>query len=184
MNMLSRPHPALVPTLTEVIEVGGDDQPPSASAMPGTATEVLPVQAMVPDGGAVQEGQLVQRVLTDVQRQIDSMLEFRLREALAPVLARHSEAIVRDPEVTVNGHNATRSAKAQFTYTYTVQANDPLGPAFIEISGQDAAGNLGAGQSSSVFTVVPPSPHVPLIAWPLAASLAAASLVFKRRQRG
>ncbi len=37
MNMLSRPHPALVPTLTEVIEVGGDDQPPSASAMPGTA---------------------------------------------------------------------------------------------------------------------------------------------------
>ena len=96
MNMLSRPHPALVPTLTEVIEVGGDDQPPSASAMPGTATEVLPVQAMVPDGGAVQEGQLVQRVLTDVQRQIDSMLEFRLREALAPVLARHSEAIVRD----------------------------------------------------------------------------------------
>ena len=96
MNMLSRPHPALVPTLTEVIEVGGDDQPPSASAMPGTATEVLPVQAMAPDGGAVQEGQLVQRVLTDVQRQIDSMLEFRLREALAPVLARHSEAIVRD----------------------------------------------------------------------------------------
>ncbi len=42
------------------------------------------------------EGQLAQRVLNDVQRQIDGMLEFRLREALAPVLARHSEAIVRD----------------------------------------------------------------------------------------
>lgn len=105
MNMLSRPHPALVPTLTEVIEVGGEAQ--LAQATPSTATEVLPAQpahpipqAMAPDSGpdsgAVQEGQLVQRVLTDVQRQIDSMLEFRLREALAPVLARHSEAIVRD----------------------------------------------------------------------------------------
>jgi hypothetical protein len=35
-------------------------------------------------------------VLSDVQKQIDSMLEFRLKEAMAPLLARHTEAIARD----------------------------------------------------------------------------------------
>lgn len=51
-------------------------------------------------GGAVDvdidEGALTQRVMADVQRRIDSMLEFRLREAMAPVMARHTEALVRD----------------------------------------------------------------------------------------
>ena len=40
--------------------------------------------------------QLVQRVMVDVQRRVDSMLEFRLREALTPILARHTEALIRD----------------------------------------------------------------------------------------
>lgn len=44
----------------------------------------------------INEAQLAQRVLTDVQRQIDGMLEFRLREAMGPLLAKHSEALVRD----------------------------------------------------------------------------------------
>lgn len=108
MNMLSRPHPAQVPTLTEVIEVGGEVELAPATPIPEASPAAQPAspgqQAMAPDSGSdggagvgpVQESQLVQRVLTDVQRQIDSMLEFRLREALAPVLARHSEAIVRD----------------------------------------------------------------------------------------
>ena len=42
------------------------------------------------------EAQLAHRVLADVQKQVDSMLEFRLREAMGPVLARHTEAIARD----------------------------------------------------------------------------------------
>lgn len=84
MNTASRPNPALVPTLTEVIEV---DEIPASPAAP---------QATLTDSQPLLEGQLTQRVLNDVQRQIDSMLEFRLREALAPVLARHSEAIVRE----------------------------------------------------------------------------------------
>ncbi len=86
MNTLSRPHPAQVPTLTEVIEV--DELAPMATP---TAPQPIPLDSL-----PVLEGQLAQRVLNDVQRQIDSMLEFRLREALAPVLARHSEAIVRE----------------------------------------------------------------------------------------
>jgi hypothetical protein len=42
------------------------------------------------------EAQLAQRVLADVQRQVDGLLDFRLREAIGPILARHSEALVRD----------------------------------------------------------------------------------------
>ena len=40
--------------------------------------------------------QIVQRVMVDVQRRVDSMLEFRLREALTPILARHTEVLIRD----------------------------------------------------------------------------------------
>jgi hypothetical protein len=40
--------------------------------------------------------QLTQRVLADLQRQVELMLEVRLREALAPILARATDALVRD----------------------------------------------------------------------------------------
>jgi hypothetical protein len=46
--------------------------------------------------GAALEAQISQRVMADLQRQIDGMLEYRLREALAPILARTSEALVRE----------------------------------------------------------------------------------------
>ena len=42
------------------------------------------------------EVQLTQRVLADLQRQVDLMLEVRLREALAPLLARATDTLVRD----------------------------------------------------------------------------------------
>lgn len=103
MNPMSRPHPAHVPahvpTLTEVIEVdalAGSGAASPATAMPASAPAAGPSQPIPLDSLPLLEGQLAQRVLNDVQRQIDGMLEFRLREALAPVLARHSEAIVRD----------------------------------------------------------------------------------------
>ena len=44
----------------------------------------------------VSEEQLTQRVLFDLQSQIDQLLEERLREALAPALARLTDAVVRD----------------------------------------------------------------------------------------
>lgn len=147
MNGISRPHPAQVPTLTEIIDVQGQAsaQPtvnPPASAPPAVAPakpwaatapvasvrppvplDALPVLGEVvtspaaepltqtqprpssqtasappqPDAPpAVSEAQLAHRVLSDVQKQIDSMLEFRLKEAMAPLLARHTEAIARD----------------------------------------------------------------------------------------
>ena len=44
----------------------------------------------------ISEEQLTQRVLADLQRQIDLMLEQRIREAMAPALARLTDALVRD----------------------------------------------------------------------------------------
>jgi hypothetical protein len=99
-----------VPTLTEIIEE--QVQPPALQpARPPLSLDALPVLGEVvspppeqqppttqPQSvpSAVTEAQLAHRVLSDVQRQIDSMLEFRLKEAMAPLLARHTEAIARD----------------------------------------------------------------------------------------
>ena len=43
-----------------------------------------------------KEDQIVQRVLGDLQRQIDLMLETRMRETLTPALNRAGDALVRD----------------------------------------------------------------------------------------
>ena len=43
---------------------------------------------------ASTEDQIVQRVLLDLQRQIDLMLDYRLREVLTPVLTRATDALV------------------------------------------------------------------------------------------
>jgi hypothetical protein len=44
----------------------------------------------------LDEAELTQRVLADVQRQVELMLEIRLREALAPALSRATDALIRD----------------------------------------------------------------------------------------
>jgi len=38
----------------------------------------------------------VQRVLADVQRQLDLVFEYRLREMLTPALARIADSLIRD----------------------------------------------------------------------------------------
>lgn len=68
--------PAAVPTLTEVIDAVEVAEPAAAAS--------------------VDEDQLVQRVLLEIQRHVDLMVEFRLREALAPVLARAAQSIVEE----------------------------------------------------------------------------------------
>lgn len=96
-----------VPTLTEVVaEDWGDDQPlvPGGTDEEAVALDAqdgwlaepaeLPLDGPLWDRAAEQ--QLVERVLADVQRQIDPVLEQRLREMLASVLARWSEALVED----------------------------------------------------------------------------------------
>jgi hypothetical protein len=80
----------VVPTLHEV-------------AVPPVALPDLPVlksvvsppvqQAPLPE---LSEAQLTQRVMSVVQKRIDGMIEFRLKEAMAPILARHTDALVRE----------------------------------------------------------------------------------------
>ena len=70
---------------------------PAPPAPPQAAAHAAPLPAparpATPSPGDVQ---LTQRVLADLQRQVELMLEVRLREALAPILARASDALVRD----------------------------------------------------------------------------------------
>jgi hypothetical protein len=77
-----RKPPRAVPTLTEVVDAVELAEPAGESAAPAAPAE------------AFDEEQLVQRVLLQIQRQVDLMVEFRLREALAPVLARAAQAVV------------------------------------------------------------------------------------------
>lgn len=79
--------------------------PPVQAAVPATvvAAAPAPVTAPAPPPAAARPAtasagdvQLTQRVLADLQRQVELMLEVRLREALAPILARASDALVRD----------------------------------------------------------------------------------------
>jgi hypothetical protein len=44
----------------------------------------------------LSEDQLVQRVLADLQRQIDLMLDYRLREVLTPLLTRTADSLIRE----------------------------------------------------------------------------------------
>lgn len=81
------PEPAVVPPVSS----------PVYSSAPLTAqAAVAEARAHEPVLPEISEAQLAQRVLADVQRQIDGMLDFRLKEAIGPILARHSEALVRE----------------------------------------------------------------------------------------
>ncbi len=116
-EIVSWPEPAAVEAEEEVVS-----PPPPVVAAPATAPVAAPVAAAVPEpvhvaappatapvavpqpaatakapaATAHADVQLTQRVLADLQRQVELMLEVRLREALAPILARASDALVRD----------------------------------------------------------------------------------------
>ncbi len=81
------------PMTTVVLPVLNEVALPPVEA-PGALAE-LPVLAEVvtPE---IDEAQLAQRVLSGLQKQVDSLVDFRLKEALAPVLARHADALVRE----------------------------------------------------------------------------------------
>ena len=106
MNSGAPMPPGRVPTLTEVVnwsEYANDALPTgiadTAVALPVFSLDPLAVAPMaqpVPQTPPLTETQITQQVLADVQRQIDLMLEYRLREALAPVLARAADSLVRD----------------------------------------------------------------------------------------
>ena len=90
--------PDRVPTLTEVVVM--PDTPPAPMPMPMEADVMAPVpsaaSAAAPHVPTVNDEQMIQRVLADVQRQVDLMLEYRLRELLTPILTRAADSVIRD----------------------------------------------------------------------------------------
>ena len=99
MSSRSTP-PGRVPTLTEVVRIAGAPPPPAATSQEASAfarTEPAPLDdRRTAPAPAFDEEALVQRVLADVQRQIDLMLEVKLREVLAPALTRATDALMRE----------------------------------------------------------------------------------------
>jgi len=118
MKVNSQP-PQSVPVLTEVVvmpkkttpEVVHDDYPPFAPDPAYAETAPTPLgewhaspspQARPPAGAdpagppLIDEAMLAQRVLADLDKQLDLMFEHRLRETLSPVLARMTDTLVRE----------------------------------------------------------------------------------------
>jgi hypothetical protein len=116
--------PGRVPTLTEVVQWSDGSAAPKAAGAPSAlparpplatmpspprrAEGPMPIatQSAAPTAAslespatattAVSEDALIQQVYGDLQRQVELMLEYRLREALAPMLTRAADSIVRD----------------------------------------------------------------------------------------
>jgi hypothetical protein len=90
--------PAHVPTLTEVVDVEVPlPAPPEEPTAPPAQSDDWSQTVRLPGGASpFDEAQLTQAVLEQMQRQIDLMVEYRLREAIAPVLARASDALIRE----------------------------------------------------------------------------------------
>jgi len=88
--MSSRLPPHRVPTLTEVIEAR-EVAPQAEAAEPATTVSV---SAPAAEPAWPTEAELTSRVLADVLRQVELMLEHRLREALMPALLQASDQLV------------------------------------------------------------------------------------------
>jgi hypothetical protein len=92
MSALPPVPPGRVPTLTEVVAWPTGN--PEADGSPAADVHAaVPAQAAP---SALAHAQLTERVLADVQRQIDLMLDYRLREVLTPLLSRMADNLVRD----------------------------------------------------------------------------------------
>ncbi len=84
--------PNRVPTLTEVVPW---PEPTASEQMPEAPpeTDMAEPSAPVPE---LTEEMLTRRILAELQRQVDLMLEYRLREILTPLLARATDNVVRE----------------------------------------------------------------------------------------
>ena len=79
-----------------VAPVAPPAQPEPPLAMAAEAVQTASVMPEPVEVTEVTESQLAHRVLSVVQKQVDGLIDFRLREALSPILQRHADALVRD----------------------------------------------------------------------------------------
>jgi hypothetical protein len=128
--------PQRVPVLTEVVvlpktapaAVVDDEYPPippdpayaetapapfgGRESLPPAPVPVPPAAAVPPAAMAIDEARVVQRVLADLDKQLDLMFEHRLREALTPVLTRMTDSLVREMRNQLAVHLREMVAKA------------------------------------------------------------------------
>lgn len=106
MNTPRQP-PRQVPTLTEVVDVNaqrGEEAPDQAQTAPVAPAPAAARPLSVPRRplastlvqAMVSEEQLTQRVLLDLQKHIEQVLEQRVRETVEPALVRLADAMVND----------------------------------------------------------------------------------------
>lgn len=94
--------PDNIPTLTEVVTWPDAANDTARQATPAQEPETDRLDALVEQADSRQaapafdEQQFSQRLLGEVQRQVELMLDVRLREALAPILSRAADAMIRD----------------------------------------------------------------------------------------
>ena len=77
--------PERLPKLTEVVD---------GSAVASIAERLAANRAA--QGPLPSADELTERILAEVQRQVDLMLEYRVREVLGPALSRLTDALVRE----------------------------------------------------------------------------------------
>ena len=91
--------PDRVPTLTEVVAW---PQPPlllhGEAQLPLPTAEARPMEADMLGARPlrVADEAMIEGVLVEVQRQVELMLDYRLREALTPLLNRAADNLVRE----------------------------------------------------------------------------------------
>lgn len=91
--------PERLPTLTEVVEWNESSAPAQPDPAPGAASAVeadLAGEAMRSMSLRMPEQQMIQNVLVEVQRQVELMLEYRMREVLTPMLSRAADVLIRE----------------------------------------------------------------------------------------
>lgn len=109
--------PQRVPVLTEVVVLPKAEQPPQvvedfaptqaepayANPPPPAPVAVMPARAApasapaaAPLRAGLDEAAIAQRVLGDLDKQLDLMFEHRLRETLTPLLTRMTDSLVRE----------------------------------------------------------------------------------------
>jgi hypothetical protein len=99
MNPGVRPGPHILqglPTLTEVIAWPAGERGAATDGPRDAAVEVPPEAPAAVQAPALDQALLVERVLIDLQRNADTLLELRLREALEPAFARLADTLLRD----------------------------------------------------------------------------------------
>jgi hypothetical protein len=115
------PQPDRLPTLTEVVQLATD---PWAAAAFAASTKTdgnvetvekagpVPAQAVEPAARPLDEDQITRQVLAALEQRLDGLFEARLREALAPALARAADGLIRDlrPELTQALHDMVHDA--------------------------------------------------------------------------